>query len=114
MRPSLTAPRQPGCPAGDPGAGLLPDDRVTPEEMSFDCSTGKYFSAEFADFTHLWIGIVLFVCGPGGAHCSRRFQAAVLNQSQADTHAHGDQVQECIAQAFANRCGLVVARASRA
>ena len=67
--------------------------------MFFDFRAGEDFSAQFADFTHLWIGIVLFMCGPGGAHFTRRLQAAVLNQSQADTHTHGDQVQESIEQA---------------
>ncbi len=67
--------------------------------MLFNFSAGEDLSAEFADLAHPWIGIVLFVRGPGGAHCTRRLQATVVNQSQADAYAHGDEVQESIDQA---------------
>src|SRR5712691_9351489 len=99
--PSLTAPPQPGCPAGDPGVGLLPDDRVTPQKMFFDFRAGESVGAEVTDVAHRWIRIVLFVCSPGGAHFTRRLQAAVANQSQADAHTHRDDVQESIDHAGA-------------
>ena len=72
---------------------LLPDDRVTPQQMSLDLSVGENFNAESTDFTHLWIGIVLSVCGPGGAHCPRRLQATVAHQSHADAHGLGSAKQ---------------------
>ncbi len=34
VRPSLTAPPQPGCPAGNPGVGLLPDRAGAEEGMA--------------------------------------------------------------------------------
>src|ERR1700675_3789946 len=83
-----------------PARSLLPSYRVTPKQMFFDCRSGEKFSAESADFAHPWIGIVLSVRGPGGAHLPRRLQATVVNQSQADAHTHGDDVEEGIEQAF--------------
>jgi hypothetical protein len=38
--PSLTAPPQPGCPAGDPGVGLLP--RPTPRQAAKSLASTKF------------------------------------------------------------------------
>ena len=47
--------------------GLLPDERVTPQQVFLDLRAGEDFGAEFADLAHGWVKVVVFVCGPGVA-----------------------------------------------
>lgn len=46
---------------------LLPDNRISPQQMLSDFSTRKNGGAEGADFFHRWIDVVGFMRGPGSA-----------------------------------------------
>ena len=64
--PSLTAPPQPGCPAGDPGVGLLtPGDRVVGE---INAGCGRCDLCHAGDARHCATRTVLGIVGRDGAH----------------------------------------------
>jgi threonine dehydrogenase-like Zn-dependent dehydrogenase len=64
--PSLTAPPQPGCPAGDPGVGLLtPGDRVVGE---INAGCGRCDLCRAGDPRHCATRTVLGIVGRDGAH----------------------------------------------
>ena len=70
--------------------------------MLFDLCARKDFGAEGVDFFHRRVDVVALVCGPGGARGAAGEQAAVVTQSEADTHGHGYRVEESVDQAFAH------------
>jgi hypothetical protein len=60
--------------------------------MLFDFGAGEEVGAGGADSVHVWVEVVWFVGGPGGAYFAARAQTAVMNQPQRCACGEGGEI----------------------
>jgi hypothetical protein len=78
---------------------LLPNQRVTPEQVSCDLRAGRDFGGQSPDLVERRVRIGLAVFFPCGADCARRFQSSIVNEPQTYAYAGGDGIQHGVPRA---------------